>query len=80
MLAFERMKKADLIKQVASQSGVAPGAAADQMDKAVHQILRALRSGKAARLPGLGTIRPGKQWIFRPEAPLSDKAQGRNER
>jgi nucleoid DNA-binding protein len=80
MLAFERMKKADLIKQVASQSGMEPGAAADQVDKAVNQILRALRSGKTARLPGLGTIRPGKHWSFRPEAALSDKAQGRNER
>ena len=67
MLLFDRMKKSDLIKQVARQRGVEPGAAADQMDKAVNKIVRALRSGHAARLPGLGTISPGKRWVFRPE-------------
>jgi nucleoid DNA-binding protein len=59
------MKKSDLIKQVASQQGMEPGAAADQMDKVVNEILRALRGGQAARLPGLGTITPGKRWLFR---------------
>ena len=66
------MKKSDLIKQVAKQRGVEPGNAADQVDKAVNQILRALRSGHAARLPGLGTITPqgavGKRWVFRQES------------
>jgi nucleoid DNA-binding protein len=61
------MKKSDLIKQVASQHGMEPGVAADQMDKAVNQLLRALRSGQAARLPGLGIITPGKRWVFRQE-------------
>jgi nucleoid DNA-binding protein len=77
MLAFERMKKADLIKQVVKQHGVEPGTAADQMDQAVNQLVRALRSGKSARLPGLGTISPGKQWVFRQD-PLTKR--GENER
>jgi len=62
------MKKADLIKQVATREGMEPGLAADKMDKAVNELLRALRSGKPAKLPGLGTIRPGKQWVFHPES------------
>jgi nucleoid DNA-binding protein len=62
------MTKADLIKQVSRQHGVPPGTAADQMDRAVHTILRALRSGHPARLPGLGTITPGKRWSFRQES------------
>jgi nucleoid DNA-binding protein len=61
------MKKSDLIKHVAQQRGVEPGTAADQMDRAVNQILRALRNGHSARLPGLGTITPGKRWMFRQE-------------
>jgi nucleoid DNA-binding protein len=67
VVVFGRMKKSDLIKQMASQHGVEPGTAADQMDKAVNQLLRALRSGHPARLPGLGTISPGKRWVFRQE-------------
>jgi nucleoid DNA-binding protein len=62
------MKKSELIKQVARQSGVKPGAAADQVDQAVNKIIRALRNGQAAKLPGLGTISPGKSWVFRPES------------
>jgi hypothetical protein len=40
---------------------------AEQMDMAVNRIIRTLRGGKPARLPGLGTITPGKKWAFRPE-------------
>jgi hypothetical protein len=50
------MKKSDLIKQVARQHGVKPGTAADQMDTAVNQIVKALRnrdyqSGEALAVP-----------------------------
>jgi len=62
------MKKADLILRVAARRGVEPGTAADQMDKAVNRIVRTLRSGREARLPGLGTISPGKPWVFRQES------------
>lgn len=62
------MKKADLIKVVATREGMEPGVAADKMDKAVNELLRTLRSGKPAKLPGLGTISPGKRWVFRPES------------
>jgi len=61
------MKKLDLARELGQRQGVEPGDAADQLDRAVNQIVRALRQGKPARLPGLGTIRPGRQWTFRPE-------------
>ena len=63
------MKKSELIKSVARVQRVPTGAAADQMDRAVDQILRQLRSGHPAHLPGFGTIRPGKRWTFREETP-----------
>jgi nucleoid DNA-binding protein len=58
------MKKSDLIRKMARQNGGDHGDAADQMDHAVTRIVRTLRRGKPARLPGLGTISPGKQWTF----------------
>jgi nucleoid DNA-binding protein len=61
------MKKAQLAVQEGKRQQVEPGNAADQMDRVVNQIVQALRSGKMAELPGLGTIRPGKRWVFRPE-------------
>ena len=67
MLVFEQMKKSELAKEAALLSGVEPGAAADQLDRAVNTLVRALKSGRPARLPGLGTISPGKRWVFRPE-------------
>jgi len=61
------MRKTDFIKRVAREQGVGPSSAADRVDRVVTQILRSLRSGNAAYLPGLGTILPGKQWAFQPE-------------
>ncbi len=61
------MKKSDLAKDVAKRNGVNPGDAADQMDRVVTDIIRTLKGGQPARLPGLGTITPGKRWTFRPE-------------
>jgi nucleoid DNA-binding protein len=61
------MKKSDLIRKIARENGGDPGDAADGMDRAVTQILHTLRRGRPARLPGLGTITPGKQWTFRAE-------------
>jgi hypothetical protein len=37
------------------------------MDLVVNKIIRALRSGRPAELPGLGIISPGKRWVFHPE-------------
>ena len=61
------MKKPALVKELARTNRVQPADAADQVDRVVDQLLRALRAGKPARLPGLGTINPGKKWIFQEE-------------
>jgi len=67
------MKKRELAQHVAELQGVGPANAADQVDRAVNKIIRALKNGHTARLPGLGTITPdagisGRRWVFRREA------------
>jgi nucleoid DNA-binding protein len=74
--ALGQMKKSDFINRVARQQGMKTGAVADQMDQAVTKIIRALRRGQRAHLPGLGTIAPGKSWTFHPD----EKSEGRDER
>lgn len=64
------MKKSDLARDVARRNRVEPGDAADQLDRAVNQIVRALRRGESAHLPGLGTLKPGRHWVFRPDDAL----------
>jgi len=39
-------------------------AAADQLDRVVHEILERVRKGKPARLPGLGTFSSGQEVDF----------------
>jgi nucleoid DNA-binding protein len=53
------MKKPDIAKRLARESGVSEAEAADRLDRVVHQILTDLRSGKTATLPGLGRFRSG---------------------
>jgi nucleoid DNA-binding protein len=48
------MKKPEIAKDMARQSGVTEAEAADRLDRVVHDILSKLRSGKSASLPGLG--------------------------
>jgi nucleoid DNA-binding protein len=62
-----QMKKSDLAREVARRNGVGTGDAADQMDCVINQIIRALKRGRSAYLPGLGTITPGKHWTFKEE-------------
>jgi nucleoid DNA-binding protein len=64
------MKKADLIREVANRIRSDARNAADQVDRAVNSIVRSLREGKPVRIPGFGTLNPGKIWTFK-----SDKAQ-----
>lgn len=53
------MKKQEIAKQMARQSGVTQGEAADRLDRVVREILERLREGKSAPFPGLGHFRPG---------------------
>jgi len=48
------MRKTDLAIRLARDGRVSAAQAADQLDRAVHDILKTLRSGKPASLPGLG--------------------------
>jgi nucleoid DNA-binding protein len=53
------MKKPEIARRMARQSGVTRGEAADRLDRLVREILGGLRQGKPARLPGLGCFRAG---------------------
>jgi nucleoid DNA-binding protein len=53
------MRKQDIARQIARQSGVTQGEAADRVDRVVHDILSRLREGKAAHFPGMGHFRAG---------------------
>ena len=59
------MKKNDLAKKLARRSQLSTACAADQIDRAVHDILSGLRNGESVPLPGLGTFEPGKLLEFR---------------
>ncbi len=53
------MKKQEIAKQMARQSGVTQGEAADRLDRVVREILERLREGQSVPFPGLGHFRPG---------------------
>ena len=59
------MRKPEIAKRLARQSGVSNAEAADQLDRVVHQILYKLRQGKTAPFPGLGQFTPGTNGAYR---------------
>ncbi|MCP5110915.1 MAG: hypothetical protein GY953_08785 [bacterium] len=61
------MRKDDLAKRLARRRHISTAKAADQLDTVVHDILRKLRSGKCAPLPGVGVLTPGKRPRLRQE-------------
>ncbi len=58
------MRKPEIAKRLARQSGVSNAEAADQLDRVVNQILSKLRKGKNAQLPGLGQFIPGHEGVY----------------
>jgi nucleoid DNA-binding protein len=52
------MEKNDFTKKFAQRTRSTRAAAADRVDRVVNNLLRRLRAGKAASLPGLGTLLP----------------------
>ena len=52
------MEKKDFTKRFAQKNRSTQAVAADQIDRVVNDLLRRLRAGKAASLPGLGTLLP----------------------
>lgn len=64
LITWHRMRKPEIAKRLARQSGVSNAEAADQLDRVVHQILSKLRKGKTAPLPGLGRFTRGPAGIY----------------
>ena len=54
------MKKSELAKDIALDSGLTEAEAADRLDRVVHEIVTRLRRGKPAPLPGLGRFTTGR--------------------
>ncbi len=68
------MKKREIAKRMATQSGVSEGEAADRLDRVVGQILSKLRKGEEAPLPGLG------KFISGPDGKVAFEPEGGNRR
>jgi hypothetical protein len=58
------VKKEQLARRLARESGITPAAAADQLDRILSGILKRVRRGQSASLPGLGTFWPGPKPEF----------------
>lgn len=58
------MKREQLARRLAKASGISPAAAADQLDRVLNDILKRVRQGRSASLPGLGTFWPGPKPAF----------------
>jgi nucleoid DNA-binding protein len=50
--------KQEIARRLAKELQVTPGAAADEVDRVVADILKKLRKGRDARLPGVGILHP----------------------
>jgi nucleoid DNA-binding protein len=60
------MDRDELATRLAKEAGVSRAAAADRLDQVIHRILKKLRRGKPAALPGLGQFLPGQGFRFEP--------------
>jgi nucleoid DNA-binding protein len=58
------MKKEQLARRLAKESHISTGAAADQLDRIISEILKRVRSGQSASFPGLGTFRPNRNGLL----------------
>lgn len=55
------MTKTDIAFEIARHSGITHAEAADQLDEVVTSILKTLKKGRCATLPGLGRFRRNSQ-------------------
>jgi nucleoid DNA-binding protein len=69
------MKKLEIARRLARQSGISQAAAADELDRVVHRILTNLRKGRDTPVPGLGVFAPGPDGsvLFHPEKDAPDE-------
>jgi nucleoid DNA-binding protein len=51
------MKNTDIAQQIARETGISHSEAADQLDEVITSILKTLKNGGSATLPGLGRFR-----------------------
>ncbi len=63
------MKKPDIARRLARQTGISAAQAADQLDRAVQRILQNVRAGQESKVPGLGKFlpAPNRGIAFKPE-------------
>ncbi len=54
-----------IIRRLARRSRISNAAAADQVDRIIHDILSKLKKGETARIPGLGSFESAIR--FKPE-------------
>ena len=73
------MKKQDIAERLARKARVSPAAAADRLDKLIHDILTELKRGNPVALPGLGTLTPGEKLDMRFE-PATPGPGGRRDK
>ena len=59
------MNKDELAMQLARTAGIPAAEAADQLDDFVHAIVKKLRRGQPATLPGLGKLTPDPRQTIR---------------
>jgi nucleoid DNA-binding protein len=55
-LSWRRMKREELAKTLARQTGLSKSAARNEVDELVNDILHKLRQGKQVKLPGVGKL------------------------
>jgi len=67
------MEKKDFTKRYAQRTQSTPAEAADQIDAVVNDLLRRLRAGQPAPLPGLGTLLP----TTKPQSPPDETGRTR---
>ena len=65
------MNQDEFTLRLARSTRVSPAEAADQLDGVVHEIVKNLRKGKPAKLPGLGKLTPDQQNKIRFTGPVT---------
>mgnify|MGYP005853602871 CR=1 FL=1 len=68
------MRKEDLAAQLAQNEKLSAAQAADELDEVTFRILKRLRQGRAALLPGLGRFQPGPPKRFQFQKPRKEKS------
>ena len=59
------MRKQDIAARLARKAHLSRAAAADRLDRIIHDILAELKRGKTVPLPGLGILTPGEPLDFK---------------